>query len=84
MAEDGIDMSTEQPKLLSDAAVRASDVVITMGCRDTCPIYPGKRYEDWELEDPAGQGVEGVRPIRDQIRQRVTALIESLGHPVAG
>ncbi|OLT22334.1 phosphotyrosine protein phosphatase [Ornithinimicrobium sp. CNJ-824] len=82
MAEEGIDMSAEKPKLLSDAAVRASDVVITMGCGDTCPIYPGKRYEDWELEDPAGQGVDGVRIIRDQIRQRVTALIESLGQPV--
>ncbi|GAA1169564.1 arsenate reductase ArsC [Ornithinimicrobium humiphilum] len=81
MAEEGIDMSAEQPKLLSDSAVRASDVVITMGCGDTCPIYPGKRYEDWELEDPAGQGIEGVRPIRDQIRQRVTLLIESLGQP---
>ena len=83
MAEDGIDMSAEQPKLLSDAAVRASDVVITMGCGDTCPIYPGKRYEDWELDDPAGQGLEGVRPIRDQIRQRVTTLITSLGQSVA-
>lgn len=82
MAEEGIDMSAEQPKLLSDAAVRASDVVITMGCGDTCPIYPGKRYEDWELDDPAGQGVEGVRPIRDQIRRRVTELIASLGQPV--
>ena len=81
MAEEGIDMSAEQPKLLSDSAVRASDVVITMGCGDTCPIYPGKRYEDWELDDPAGQGVDGVRPIRDEIRQRVTALIESLGQP---
>ncbi|MFX0538373.1 arsenate reductase ArsC [Ornithinimicrobium sp. Y1847] len=83
MAEEGIDMSAGQPKLLSDAAVRASDVVITMGCGDTCPIYPGKRYEDWELDDPAGQGIEGVRPIRDQIRHRVTALIASLGQPVA-
>lgn len=82
MAEEGIDMSAEQPKLLSDTAVRASDVVITMGCGDTCPIYPGKRYEDWELEDPAGQGIDGVRPIRDQIRQRVTTLIESLDQPV--
>lgn len=83
MAEDGIDIAREQPKLLTDGAVRASDVVITMGCGDTCPIYPGKRYEDWELEDPAGQGVEGVRPIRDEIRQRVTTLIESLGVPVS-
>ena len=83
MAEDGIDIATEQPKLLTDGAVRASDVVITMGCGDTCPIYPGKRYEDWELENPAGQGVDAVRPIRDEIRARVTALIESLGVPVA-
>jgi arsenate reductase (thioredoxin) len=81
MAEEGIDMSAEQPKLLSDTAVRASDVVITMGCGDTCPIYPGKRYEDWELDDPAGQGIEGVRRIRDQIRQRVIALVDSLGQP---
>jgi protein-tyrosine-phosphatase len=83
MAEEGIDMSAEQPKVLTDGAVRASDVVITMGCGDTCPIYPGKRYEDWELDDPAGQGVDGVRPIRDEIKQRVTRLIESLGVPVA-
>ena len=83
MAEEGIDITAEQPKLLTDGAVRASDVVITMGCGDTCPIYPGKRYEDWELEDPAGQGVDAVRPIRDEIRARVTALIESLGVPVA-
>jgi protein-tyrosine-phosphatase len=83
MAEEGIDIAAEQPTLLTDGAVRASDVVITMGCGDTCPIYPGKRYEDWELEDPAGQGVDAVRPIRDEIRARVTALIESLGVPVA-
>ncbi|GGK63081.1 arsenate reductase ArsC [Ornithinimicrobium pekingense] len=79
MAEDGIDLSAGQPKLLTDAAVRSSDVVITMGCGDTCPIYPGKRYEDWELEDPAGQGLEGVRPIRDEIRRRVGELLDSLG-----
>lgn len=84
MAEEGIDLTAEVPKLLTDGAVQASDVVITMGCGDTCPIYPGKRYEDWELEDPAGQGVEAVRPIRDEIRSRVTALIESLGVPVRG
>ncbi len=82
MAEEGIDMSAEQPKILTDAAVRESDVVITMGCGDTCPIYPGKRYEDWELDDPAGQGVEGVRPIRDEIKARVIDLIESLDVPV--
>ncbi|MFK5633926.1 MULTISPECIES: arsenate reductase ArsC [unclassified Ornithinimicrobium] len=83
MAEEGIDITAEQPKVLTDGAVRASDVVITMGCGDTCPIYPGKRYEDWELEDPAGRGLDGVRPIRDEIKGRVTALIESLGVPVA-
>jgi arsenate reductase (thioredoxin) len=83
MAEEGIDIAKEQPKLLTDGAVRSSDVVVTMGCGDTCPIYPGKRYEDWELDDPAGQGVEGVRPIRDEIRQRVTTLIESLDVPLS-
>jgi arsenate reductase len=66
------------PKVLTDAAVRASDVVITMGCGDTCPIYPGKRYEDWVLEDPAGQGIESVRPIRDEIRRRIEALIDEI------
>jgi arsenate reductase len=75
MAEEGIDMSAEIPKVLTDEAVRASDVVITMGCGDTCPIYPGKRYEDWKLDDPAGQGVDAVRPIRDEIRTRIEALI---------
>ena len=84
MAEEGIDMSAGQPKLLTDSAVRASDVVITMGCGDTCPIYPGKRYEDWELDDPAGQGVEGVRPIRDEIRRRIVELLDSLGMEPAG
>ena len=64
--------------MLTTDAVRASDVVITMGCGDACPFFPGKRYEDWELDDPAGQGVEAVRPIRDEIRRRVEALIESL------
>ena len=82
MREEGIDMSAEQPKILTTEAVQDSDVVITMGCGDTCPIFPGKRYEDWELEDPAGQGVEGVRPIRDEIRRRVVALLESLDVPV--
>lgn len=75
MAEEGIDMSAEIPKVLTNEAVLASDVVITMGCGDTCPIYPGKRYEDWKLEDPAGQGVEAVRPIRDEIRRRIEELI---------
>ena len=78
MAEVGIDIAAEKPKILTDQAVRESDVVITMGCGDTCPFYPGKRYEDWVLDDPAGQGVEAVRPIRDTIRQRVEALIEQL------
>nr|WP_285727036.1 arsenate reductase ArsC [Psychromicrobium sp. YIM S02556] len=78
MAELGIDIATEIPKVLTTEAVRESDVVITMGCGDTCPIFPGKRYEDWELDDPAGQGLEAVRPIRDEIRARVEALIASL------
>ncbi|MCL8250443.1 arsenate reductase ArsC [Aeromicrobium fastidiosum] len=78
MAEVGIDIAGEQPKKLSDDAVRASDVVITMGCGDECPYHPGKRYEDWVLDDPAGQGIEAVRPIRDEVRARVEALIDSL------
>jgi arsenate reductase len=78
MAEVGVDIAAQQPKLLSEAAVQASDVVITMGCGDACPFYPGKRYEDWELDDPAGQGIESVRPIRDEIRRRVVELIDSL------
>ena len=84
MLAEGIDMSAEVPKILTTDAVRESDVVITMGCGDTCPIFPGKRYEDWALEDPAGQGVDAVRPIRDEIRVRVLGLLESLGvQPVA-
>ncbi len=79
MAEVGIDIAAQQPKLLSDTAVQSSDVVITMGCGDACPFYPGKRYEDWKLDDPAGQGLESVRPIRDEIRRRVEELISSLG-----
>ncbi|MFI2566221.1 arsenate reductase ArsC [Paenarthrobacter sp. NPDC018779] len=78
MAEVGIDMSAEIPKVLTTAAVQDSDVVITMGCGDECPYFPGKRYEDWVLEDPAGKGVESVRPIRDEIKGRVEALIASL------
>jgi protein-tyrosine-phosphatase len=78
MLEEGIDMAAETPKILTDEAVEASDVVITMGCGDTCKFYPGKRYEDWVLEDPAGQGVEAVRPIRDEIRRRVEVLINEL------
>lgn len=79
MAEEGIDISAEVPKVLTFDAVRDSDVVITMGCGDACPIFPGKRYEDWVLEDPAGQGVDAVRPIRDEIRRRIEELIASLG-----
>lgn len=82
LLEEGIDISAEKPKVLTDQAVRASDVVITMGCGDTCPFYPGKRYEDWVLEDPAGQGVDAVRPIRDDIKRRVTELLASLDVPV--
>ena len=78
MAEVGIDIAAEQPKILTNEAVKASDVVITMGCGDTCPFYPGKRYEDWVLEDPAGKGVDAVRPIRDEIRRRVQSLISEL------
>jgi protein-tyrosine-phosphatase len=78
MLEEGIDMSAERPKILTDAAVRESDVVITMGCGDTCAVYPGKRYLDWALDDPAGQGIEAVRPIRDEIRVRVQALVDEL------
>jgi arsenate reductase len=78
MLEEGIDIRAEKPKVLTTEAVKDSDVVITMGCGDTCPIFPGKRYEDWELEDPAGKGVDSVRPIRDDIRGRVEALIAEL------
>ena len=78
MAEVGIDISAETPKMLTTEAVQASDVVITMGCGDACPIFPGKRYEDWKLDDPAGQGVEAVRPIRDEIRTRIEMLISEL------
>jgi arsenate reductase (thioredoxin) len=78
MAEVGIDIAAEKPKILSDQTVRDSDVVITMGCGDTCPFYPGKRYEDWVLDDPAGKDVAAVRPIRDDIRRRVEALLEDL------
>jgi protein-tyrosine-phosphatase len=78
MAEEGIDIAAEQPKVLTTDQVKGSDVVITMGCGDTCPFYPGKRYEDWVLDDPAGQGIESVRPIRDEIRARVEALIAEL------
>lgn len=84
MREEGIDISAEQPKVLTADAVQASDVVVTMGCGDTCPYFPGTRYEDWVLEDPAGQGIDVVRPIRDEIRRRVLALLDELGvEPVA-
>jgi protein-tyrosine-phosphatase len=79
MAEEGIDIAAQTPKVLTTEAVQDSDVVITMGCGDTCPYFPGKRYEDWVLDDPAGQGVEAVRPIRDEIRGRVEALLRELG-----
>lgn len=78
MAEEGIDIASNVPKVLTTEAVRDSDVVITMGCGDACPIFPGKRYEDWKLDDPAGQGIEAVRPIRDEIRGRVEALLAEL------
>lgn len=78
MAEVGVDISQEAPKLLADDAVRAADAVVTMGCGDECPFYPGKRYEDWELEDPAGKDVETVRRIRDEIDSRVKALAAEL------
>jgi protein-tyrosine-phosphatase len=78
MAEKGMDVSGEVPKLLADSAVREADVVITMGCGDACPFYPGKRYEDWELDDPAGKDIEQVRPIRDEIEKRVRQLLAEL------
>ncbi len=78
MREVGIDITAETPKILTIDAVKASDVCITMGCGDTCPVFPGKRYLDWTLQDPAGQGVEAVRPIRDEIRKLVENLIEEV------
>ena len=78
MLEVGIDISAEVPKVLTNEAVQESDVVITMGCGDACPFYPGKRYLDWKLDDPAGQGVESVRPIRDEIEQRILTLLTEL------
>jgi protein-tyrosine-phosphatase len=82
MAEVGIDLSRELPKPLTDASVRAADVVVTMGCGDACPYFPGTRYEDWELDDPAGQAIIAVRPIRDQIERRVRGLLAELDVPV--
>jgi arsenate reductase len=78
MAEVGIDISDQQPKVLTTDAVEASDVVITMGCGDACPVFPGTRYLDWDLEDPAGKGVESVRPIRDEIERRIRGLLAEL------
>jgi protein-tyrosine-phosphatase len=84
MAEKGIDISRELPQPWADEIIRAADVVVTMGCGDACPFYPGKRYLDWELEDPAGKSLEQVRPIRDDIEQRVRGLLGDLGvEPVA-
>src|SRR3954447_23404742 len=84
MAEVGIDISDQRPKILTTDAVQASDVVITMGCGDACPCFPGKRYLDWELEDPAGKGVEAVRPIRDEIEGRIRDLLAELQVSAAG
>jgi protein-tyrosine-phosphatase len=78
MAEEGIDIASATPRVLTPEAVQVSDVVVTMGCGDACPFYPGTRYEDWTLDDPAGQGIEAVRPIRDEIRRRVEALVAEL------
>lgn len=78
MHEVGVDITAEQPKVLTTEAVQASDVVITMGCGDACPFFPGKRYEDWKLDDPAGQGIDAVRPIRDDIRARIEALVAEM------
>ncbi|MFE5515300.1 arsenate reductase ArsC [Streptomyces sp. NPDC056529] len=79
LAEVGIDISAEIPKVLTTEAVQASDVVITMGCGDACPYFPGKRYLDWQLDDPAGQGIAAVRPIRDEIERRIRGLLAELG-----
>ncbi|MBA2560162.1 MAG: arsenate reductase ArsC [Propionibacteriales bacterium] len=78
MAEDGIDITTATPKILTAEAVKKADVVITMGCGDACPVFPGKRYEDWELDDPVGQGLDAVRPIRDDIKRRIEKLLTEL------
>jgi len=78
MAEAGVDIAAEVPKVLTVEAVRSSDVCVTMGCGDVCPVFPGKRYLDWDLDDPAGRGVEAIRPIRDEIRTRVEGLIREL------
>ena len=82
MAERGIDIGGETPKVWDDAMVRGADVVVTMGCGDTCPFFPGKRYEDWQIEDPSGKSLEQVRVIRDQLEDRVRGLLEELDPPV--
>ena len=79
MAEKGIDITTQQPKRWTEDMIQAADVVVTMGCGDTCPLFPGRRYDDWQLPDPAGQSVEAVRPIRDEIESRVRVLLSELG-----
>jgi arsenate reductase (thioredoxin) len=84
MAESGIDIAAAVPSVLTTDTVQASDVVITMGCGDACPIFPGKRYEDWDLDDPAGKDIEAVRPIRDDIRRRVEGLLSELLQPEGG
>ena len=78
MAEEGIDIGSETPKLLTTDAIKQADVVITMGCGDSCPVFPGKRYEDWDLDDPAGKGLDAVRPIRDEIKARILVLLRDL------
>jgi len=83
MAEVGIDIAREYPKPWTEAVVRAADVVVTMGCGDACPFFPGTRYEDWELDDPAGQDIEAVRPIRDEVERQVRALLAELGVAVS-
>ena len=82
MAEEGINISAQTPKILTTESVQASDVVITMGCGDACPVFPGRRYEEWVLDDPAGQGVDEVRPIRDEIERRVRRLLGELNVPI--
>jgi arsenate reductase (thioredoxin) len=84
MAEVGIDITANTPRLLDYDTAFASDVIVTMGCGDACPIFPGKRYEDWKLDDPAGKGVDAVRPIRDEIERRVRGLLDELGTPASG
>jgi protein-tyrosine-phosphatase len=84
LREIGVDLADERPKRLADDAVRAADVVVTMGCGDACPVFPGKRYEDWKVADPAGKGLDEVRVIREEIRRRVLALMEQLGVPAGG